>query len=152
MLVERLKKLGIKSMAEITRRWVLALLYCTLPSLPEAGAVYQQVQELKGCFSTCPGPSDDRPYIVNFPDDLQKLPAELLEKAYPQEQPKYVNVERLAHVACSLTLRSSSKKLAANRSKQLPAMLLLSSMLQQATLLRTMLSCKRQKATPLQHA
>ena len=121
MLVERLKKLGIKSMAEITRRWVLALLYCTLPSLPEADAVYQQVQELKGCFSTCPGPSDDRPYIVNFPDDPQKLPAELLEKAYPQEQPKYVHVEKLAHVARSLTLRSSSKKLAANKQKQAAA-------------------------------
>ena len=121
MLVERLKKLGIKSMAEITCRWVLALLYCTLPSLPEADAVYQQVQELKGCFSTCPGPSDDRPYIVNFPDDPQKLPAELLEKAYPQEQPKYVHVEKLAHVARSLTLRSSSKKLAANKQKQAAA-------------------------------
>ena len=121
MLVERLKKLGIKSMAEITCRWVLALLYCTLPSLPEAHAVYQQVQELKGCFSTCPGPSDDRPYIVNFPDDPQKLPAELLEKAYPQEQPKYVHVEKLAHVARSLTLRSSSKKLAANKQKQAAA-------------------------------
>ena len=121
MLVERLKKLGIKSMAEITRRWVLALLYCTLPSLPEADAVYQQVQELKGCFSTCPGPSDDRPYTVNFPDDPQKLPTELLEKAYPQEQPKYVHVEKLADVARSLTLRSSSKKLAANKQKQAAA-------------------------------
>ena len=72
MLVERLKKLGMKSMAEATRRWVLALLYCTVPSLPQADAVYDQAQELKGCFSTCPGPSDDRPYIVKFPDDAQQ--------------------------------------------------------------------------------
>ena len=76
------------------------------------------MQELKGCFSTCPGPSDDRPYIVNFQDDPQKLPAELLEEANPQEQPKYVHVEKLAHVARSLTLRSSSKRLTANKQKQ----------------------------------
>ena len=64
MLVVRLKKLGIRSMTEKTVRASVALLFSTLPTLPDdAASLYQKVVDFKQRFHT----TDDVGHMCTFP-------------------------------------------------------------------------------------
>ena len=56
MLVERLKKLGIKSMAEITRRWVLAFAVLHLAFTPRGRCCVPASARAQGLFLNMPWP------------------------------------------------------------------------------------------------
>ena len=116
-LVDRLKKLGFRSMSEQTVRACVALLCCTLSTLPQDDdALLQISKEFKECFGTSDKPESHVPYVVMFPDQPSGLPEQLLGHAYSKEDPPVPrDVPKLAHMKSLMVLRNSKKTLKKNR-------------------------------------
>ena len=98
-LVDRLKNLGFRSLSEQTVRACVALLCCTISTLPQDDALLQTSVEFKECFGTSDKPESHVPYLVMFPDQPSGLPGQLLGHAYSKEDPPVPkDVPKLAHM------------------------------------------------------
>ena len=113
MLVARLKKLGIRSMTEKTVRASVALLFSTVPTLPDdAATLYQKVVDFKQCFHTAADAAAHVPYIVNFPEQPSGLPQQLLGHAYTQDDPPVPReVPGFGQLKAAMILRNSHKSI-----------------------------------------
>ena len=113
MLVVRLKKLGIRSMTEKTVRASAALLFSTLPTLPDdAASLYQKVVDFKQRFHTTADAGAHVPYIVTFPEQPSGLPQQLLGLAYTQDDPPVPReVRGFGHLKAAMILRNSHKSI-----------------------------------------
>ena len=116
-LVDRLKKLGFRSLSEQTVRACVALLCCTLSTLPQDDDALLQISvEFKECFGTSDKPESHAPYLVMFPDQPSGLPEQLLGHAYSKEDPPVPrDVPKLAHMKSLMVLRNSKKTLKKNK-------------------------------------
>ena len=113
MLVQRLKKLGVRSMTEKTVRACVALLCSTLATAPDdAATLYQLSLDFKQCFHTSENAAANVPYIVNFPEQPNGLPEQLLGHAYTQEDPPvHRSIPKLGQLRAAMILRNSHKSL-----------------------------------------
>ena len=113
MLVQRLKKLGVRSMTEKTVRACVALLCSTLATVPDdAATLYQLSLDFKQCFHTSENAAANVPYIVNFPEQPNGLPEQLLGHAYTQEDPPvHRSIPKLGQLRAAMILRNSHKSL-----------------------------------------
>ena len=115
----RLKKLGIKSLAEATTKYAVALILVCMPSeeFPGYGKIYQLVQDFKKAFQLTQQPESSKniPWMKEYPSKPDALPQSHFEVAYPTEPPVDKHFDRLEGIACGhVPLRVTSKLLPAN--------------------------------------
>ncbi|OLP83251.1 Ferredoxin-fold anticodon-binding domain-containing protein 1-like [Symbiodinium microadriaticum] len=116
-IVGRLKKLGVKSLAENTVRSCVSILLSTLTVLPHPDDQHAAVLEFKGCFHSTEN-VDGLPYLVRFPEQPSGLPPALLQSAYTEADPPVAkSLARLAYIAKALPVRDTHNSLSANLGK-----------------------------------
>ncbi|CAE7232739.1 unnamed protein product [Symbiodinium sp. CCMP2592] len=116
-IVQRLKKLGVKSLAESTVRSCVSILLSTVTVLPHPDDQHAAVLEFKGCFHSMEN-VDDLPYLVRFPEQPSGLPPALLQSAYTEAEPPVAkSIARLAYIAKALPVRDTHSSLSANAGK-----------------------------------
>ena len=119
ILVDRLIKLGFRSMSEQTVRVCVALLCCTLTTLPGDEELHQFVLDFKEIFHSAEKPEANLPYLVNFPDQPSGLPEQLLKQAFSNEDPPVPkDVPKLNRMKKLMVLRTSKKTLKASAGKK----------------------------------
>ena len=84
-IAKRWKTLGIKSLAEQTTKYGCAILLCQYSKIPEHSLISQMVsdRDLKSTFHTVKVDGcNDLPYVKDFPEFPEKLPAVLYNAVY----------------------------------------------------------------------
>ena len=119
VLVQRLHSLGIRSMSEMTCKYAVSLLLCTLSNLPAWETLHDTVVDFKNVFhSSGIAAAQDLPYVHIFPDNPKALPDSLFQSAYAKEQPEARKVDKLAMVARVLPMRSTKQNPLGNSAKK----------------------------------
>ena len=114
VLCNRLKLLGVTSLAEQTVRSCVALIVSTLTQAPAKDIAFEMVHSFKMGFNKC-NTSAKQPFVRKYPDYPWGLSKEMMGVAYPKEQPHSKEVERFASLSASIPLRSTNKGVQAHR-------------------------------------
>ena len=115
LLRNRLKLLGVTSLAEQTVRSCVALILSTLTQLPAKPEAFEMVQDFKMGFGEC-NTVAKQPYVRKYPDYPSGLSQEMRGLAYPKEQPLPQEVDRFASLSAYIPLRKSHKALQGHKS------------------------------------
>ena len=115
LLVDRLKKLGFRSMSEKTVGASVALLACTLTSCPPESELHKISVEMKACFQTTEACPAHLPIVIKYPEHPSKLPQKLYDHSYKEHEPEPRHVEQFAHIRGLKFLRTSSSKVGGKR-------------------------------------
>ena len=111
-IAQRWRNLGIRSLAEQTPKYGVALLLCQLHKLPDHTVIKQMVQDLKSTFHTTPLPDMNLTYVKDFPEKALQLPPALYQAAYANGPPVPKEFEQLKTIAANhIPLRTTSKLL-----------------------------------------
>lgn len=118
LVVLRMKKLGVKNLAERTVRSGVAALCCTLAEKPDNDELFQMVADFKVMFHATEAPVECKnlPFVHVYPQQPSELPQKILDAAYTQEDPPVaMHFENFNHLCSCISLRGNSKKLSPNQ-------------------------------------
>ena len=89
LVVLRLKKLGVRNLAEKTVRSAVAALCCCLAEQPDNDELFQMVADFKVMFHATETPvtCKNLPFVHVYPEQPAHLPQGILDVAYTQEDP-----------------------------------------------------------------
>ena len=114
LVVLRLKKLGVRNLAEKTVRSAVAALCCCLAEQPDNDELFQMVADFKVMFHATETPvtCKNLPFVHVYPEQPAHLPQGILDVAYTQEDPPVaMQFEKFNHLCSCISLRGNSKKL-----------------------------------------